>query len=254
MKTAKLTIDGNIYTVDVFEVNGKQLTTDINLVEGQHTLTKVELYNDNDLEESKDLTMEFNLEATFPIELPIDFGNQKMSMKATSETPAPVYLNMPKIVTPPPEAKTAKIIGTLGIPEEDKHIYANDLFYNTKPITNKVKLAFDVHIVERNEDETETIQNEWFYSNWAETTPLEIHWYKSSSNMPVKIFFQTYYAIEDENGVKKVKGVGCMYNCDTTVIELYNDDEPIKDENGITTISLMPNESWLSNANYKFYM
>ena len=252
MKTAKITIDGNIYTVDVFEVNGKQLTTDVNLVEGQHTLTKIELYDDENLEESKDLTMEFNLEATFPIELPIDFGKQKMSMKATSEAPSPVYLNMPKIVTPPPETKTAKIIGTLGIPEEDKHFYQDDDYYNVKPITNKVKLRFCVHIVEINEAGDGTEQNEWFMYNWGEVQPLEIYWNKPKGDNPVNIIFQMYY-VQMINGEKKMADVNLGPNGYTWKIDIFGDEEPVKDENGFTTISLMPDESWLSNADYQYY-
>ena len=249
-KTAKVTIDGTVYPVTLFTIgNSKQLSTDIRLEPGTHTLTKIEVFDGDTLTDTKETTLQFTLQATFPTEIPVSFGAGSFAMRAVAVSKAPVYLTMPEAI-PPPQSLTAKITGLLGVPDEDKQDYEQDLFYYTRPIKDKIKLAFDLRVFEKSPDGT-IIQNSWFYANWAEEKPLNIHWNPATNGNTIKLLFQMYYVSDDGTGGRKVLGHGCMTNCTTWVIELTGNDVPLHDEDGVTTITLFP-PGWLSNAHFKW--
>lgn len=258
MKTAKLTIDGNVFTVSLFKVDGKHLTTNIGLSEGTHTLTSVVIYDDKgEVINESDVVKTFTVSPTFPFELPIQFetaaGNQSLIMRAVAEPKAPVYLKLPENLNPDPEeTHSAKLVGVLGIPDADKHFYQNDSYYSVKPITSKMKLRFAVHVIEVNADGSGLEQDNWFMYNWGESQPLEITWNKPKEGNEVRLIIQMYYAFTNDQGDQQMTDVNSGSNGEWT-IHLQNSDEPIKDADGFTHISLMPDSNWQSDADYKYF-
>ena len=252
MKTAKVTIDKTVFTVDLFEVENKNLTTNINLEEGSHTLTKVIIFDGSQVIKTIETNKTFVISPTFPVEIPIEFaGNQSLMMRAVAVPKTPAYIKLPKSLEPQ-TGHTAKFVGVLGIPDADFHFYQNDDFYRGKPITSKVKLRFAVHMIEQKADMSGLEQNEWWMYNWGDPNPIEITWNKPKEGNEIRIIFQMYYAFTNSDGEQQMVDVNSGVDGDWT-IHLSGDEEPTKDASGTTHISFMPDSNWLSNADYKFY-
>jgi hypothetical protein len=253
VKKVKVTIDENIYTLNVFEVDKKKLTTNVKLEEGEHLLTKIDLLDENGkIIETKEMDYSFIVKPTFPFEIPIDFKNIKSGsflMGITPTAKSPVYLKMPKdddIIY-----KTAKFVGVLGVPDEDKHFYEKDKNYQGE-ILNKIKLKFAVHVAELNEDGSSLIQDEWFMYNWGDIKPLEVKWLEPQKNSKVIFILQFYYAFTDNKGHQHMSDVNTSVD-GPWKIELSQGEDPVKDSDGFVNISFMPDENWLSDEHYKFY-
>jgi len=254
MKKVKVTIDEIIFTLNVFEVDEKNLTTNVKLEDGDHVLTKIELLDEDDkIIETKEMDYSFTVKPTFPFEIPINFETIKSGsflMGVTPTAKSPVYLKMPKedneIVY-----KTAKFVGVLGVPDKDKHFYESDNNYQGE-ILNKIKLKFAVHVAELNSDGSSLIQDEWFMYNWGDTKPLEVKWLEPQENSKVIFILQFYYAFTDDKGHQRMSDVNTGVD-GPWKIELGQGEEPVKDSDGFVNISFMPDENWLSDEYYKFY-
>jgi hypothetical protein len=253
----KIMIDGIEYIIPLFKVEGVNLSINVQLENGAHELTNVVVLDDEDnvLHESS-VVHSFTLSPTFPYEIPIEFikGKKKQSlmMKAVATPTAPVYLKLPGDLTPPEvETHNAKLVGVLGVPDADFHFYENDDFYRLKPIASKIKLRFAVHVFERGDDGV-VEQDNWFMYNWGEIKPLDITWNKPKDGNTVTLVIQMYYAFTNDNGEQHMADVNTGIT-GSWAIHLEESEEPIKDAEGFTHISFMPNTDWVTTADYKFY-
>lgn len=242
----KIIVDGTEYRLNVFEVDGKLITTDLSLPKGEHTISSYKLFKDDDtLITEDDSVKQVTVNASFTKELVIAPA-KKMAMGMVTTKVATMeygYLYTKEAKKADNEV-TVLISGLLGIPDDELNKYVNDPQYGINvPMTSKVKAVFSIQTYLNGKETGFQMYN---YKN---NEPLHLTYNKTGDhNDEYKFVIQMHLYLAGPN---KVVEVNRGLNGDWT-IAINGDDDLITNDDGVVEFTMFPTDDWESNATYKF--
>lgn len=240
----KIIIDNVEHKLDVFEVDGKRVTVDLPLSDGNHNITSYKVFDDDDILLSEDNTTKVvKVDSSFTKELTITDNHTKMAMASTQLVNMNYGYLYVKDDTKLGNEVTIPISGVLGLLEERFADYAADDIYKVKPITSKVKAVFSIQTYLNGK---ETGFSMYDYKN---KKPLYLTYNKTGNPSDVyKFVIQMRMYVE---GANKIVETNRGIDGDWT-ITVKGDEDLITDNDGIVTFTMFPTSNWVSNATYKF--
>ncbi len=245
-----VTIDSIGYNLPLSQEPGVQklMSNNLNLSEGLHTLTKAQLFNEDNVLISEDLTsQEFTLTNTFTeeigVNLPLSQGGNTGStdamqivIMATGVIPSIAYFKTQEGQAPPlPTQETINLMGWLGVPEADLPLYtnpSNSMYHVNNPVTSKMKAHLDMYVRKNG------IVLDWTMGVYGQPTPLVYTFEKSGNHNDLYEIVVAVHRAMIINEVKHMTNVN-----GTTNIPFRGDEEVPKDAEGMTKVYVRP-EGW----------
>lgn len=253
------TIDNTAYTLDVFSeetIDDKLISTNLRLPGGSYTITNFELYTNDVLVAEDTNPHDFTVEVSFTIELPITLTTvegapQKMLFNlegldygfAYSKATIPEEL-------PPPLPTTVQMIGILGIPDNEMHLYETDIQYKRKDVLTMTKAIFAIQHYHVHADGT--VDDMVFHNiDWLTNDPLEFEYVKSGNPLDKDVFKIQMYRVMLINGTKQMASVVHGGLEGEWQFTLNGDEDFELNDKGIVEFSYLPT-GWLSDSPYEF--
>ena len=267
----KCKIDGEEVILDTFtedEIPNVIISNTITSEEGWHMMTDIEYFNGSDvLLATTDADMNFSVVASRTTEINIDllFLEQVESRAMTANinkrlvkckadgsreggsredmTHGFVYIkSLPFTIPKGGDDVTVKMIGVLGIPEDELHFYEDDDVYSQHPVKAHTKCVFSVQHIHNDNIPV------WFNYDWNSKKPLVINYTKTGKEEDVDVFKLQVLRVLEIDGVKAIREVLSTTDWRFT---LRGNEDFVVNEKGFVEFSYLP-DGWESEMNYQF--